>query len=95
MRSRFTAYVLNLENYLLATWHPRTRPDSVRQGSNVQWHGLDVIEVQGSALDSSGSVEFRARFQRGEVPLELHELSSFVQEKGRWFYVDGVDPSTV
>ena len=26
MRSRYSAYVLKLEDYLLATWHPDTRP---------------------------------------------------------------------
>ena len=26
MRSRYTAYTLALEPYLLATWHPDTRP---------------------------------------------------------------------
>jgi len=26
MRSRYSAYVLKLEAYLLATWHPGTRP---------------------------------------------------------------------
>lgn len=95
MRSRYTAYVLDAETYLLATWHPSTRPDAVRQGPDVEWHGLDVISSQGSALDSTGSVEFRARFLREGAPLELHELSSFVQENGRWFYLDGVDPDTI
>ena len=29
MRSRYTAYTLNLETYLLKTWHPQTRPASI------------------------------------------------------------------
>ena len=29
MRSRFTAFVTGDSNYLLATWHPDTRPESL------------------------------------------------------------------
>ena len=93
MRSRYTAYVLDDEDYLLATWHLSTRPEAVSQ-SGVEWHGLDVIRSDGAALDSTGSVEFRARFERSGAPLELRELSSFVQENGRWFYLDGTDPDS-
>lgn len=92
MRSRYSAYVIGDEDYLLATWHPETRPKSVVFSPSVRWHELLVIDADGSGLDATGSVEFRARFERDGVSLELHELSSFVQESGRWFYVDGVDP---
>ena len=41
MRSRYTAYVLNIEDYLLATWHPRTRPPSLSLAeSRRRWLGL-------------------------------------------------------
>jgi uncharacterized protein YchJ len=29
MRSRYSAYALGLEEYLLATWHPSTRPEKL------------------------------------------------------------------
>jgi len=93
MRSRYTAYVAHDQNYLLATWHPTTRPPSIDFSTDVEWHGLSVISAAGSGLDPSGSVEFKARFRRGDAHLELHELSSFVLESGRWFYVEGVDPA--
>ena len=32
MRSRYTAYTLGNEDYLLSTWHPSTRPESVLTG---------------------------------------------------------------
>lgn len=92
MRSRYTAYVLHDEDYLLATWHASTRPAAITFPTNVEWHGLVVLKCAGSSLDSAGSVEFSARFRRDDAHLELHEHSTFVQESGRWFYVEGLDP---
>lgn len=93
MRSRYTAYVIEDAAYLLASWHNSTRPASIDFSEDIEWHGLTVINIAGGAgLDTSGTVEFTARFRRGEAHLELHELSNFVRENGRWFYVDGIDP---
>ncbi len=93
MRSRYVAYVTRNAPFLLSTWHPSTRPARLDFSDEVEWHGLTVVATTGGGgLDSSGSVEFRARFRRGDAHLELHELSQFVRESGRWFYVDGVDP---
>lgn len=94
MRSRYSAFALHDEAYLLATWHPSTRPQSVNFSLDIDWHGLTVLAASGGGLDSSGSVEFKARFHRGGADLELHELSTFSQEQGRWFYVEGSDPDS-
>ena len=92
MRSRYSAYVLENEAYLLATWHHSRRPSSINF-EGVDWHGLTVIEsTGGTGLTNRGTVEFTARFRRDDAYLELHERSTFVRESGRWFYVDGVDP---
>jgi SEC-C motif-containing protein len=45
MRSRYSAYVLCNEQYLLATWHPSTRPGSIPFSNNQKWLGLNVIDV--------------------------------------------------
>jgi SEC-C motif-containing protein len=38
----------------------------------------------------TATVEFVARFKVGGQPaVRLHEVSRFVREDGRWFYVDG------
>ncbi len=96
MRSRYVAYLTKNAPYLLATWHSSTRPEKLDFSGEVEWHGLTVVKtIAGGALDSSGSVEFRARFRRGDAHLELHELSQFVRESGRWFYLDGIHPDTV
>jgi SEC-C motif domain protein len=39
---------------------------------------------------NKATVEFVARFKIGGGRAErLHEISRFVREEGRWFYVDG------
>ncbi|MDW7598315.1 MAG: YchJ family metal-binding protein [Nitrosomonadaceae bacterium] len=44
MRSRYTAYTLGNEDYLLSTWHPSTRPDSLKlaDGPHKKWLGLRI-----------------------------------------------------
>lgn len=93
MRSRYSAYVLKDEPYLLATWHESTKPASL-SFDEIEWEGLTVLATNGgTGLSIDGTVEFMARFHRGDARLKLHERSSFVREGGRWFYVDGVDPN--
>jgi SEC-C motif-containing protein len=93
MRSRYTAFVRERADYLLATWHPSTRPATVSFEAGVKWLGLDVRSR--SVLDADhAEVEFVAR-QRSSagVATRLHERSRFVREidgaHHRWFYVDG------
>lgn len=89
MRSRYSAYVLKLADYLLATWHPSTRPSELDLAADdSKWLGLDVKrhEVQD---DDRAMVEFVARYRIAGRGHRLHEVSRFVREDGRWFYVDG------
>ena len=92
MRSRYSAYVLRLEGYLLATWHPGTRPAALELATDgTRWMAL---EVRRHGLDSEhhATVEFIARYKTGGRARRLHEISRFVREEGRWFYVDGEFP---
>ncbi len=89
MRSRYSAYVLKLEDYLLATWQAANRPselDLAADGS--KWLGLEVKRHAVQDEDHA-SVEFVARYRIAGRGHRLHELSRFVREEGRWFYVDG------
>ncbi|MBI5862229.1 MAG: hypothetical protein HZB64_08645 [Rhodocyclales bacterium] len=93
MRSRYTAYVLGLEDYLRATWHASTRPAALNLDAQpvAKWLGLDVKSRQAAdAEDTAASVEFVARYRVGGRAVRLHEVSRFVCEAGRWYYVDGV-----
>lgn len=90
MRSRYSAYVLGLEPYLLATWHASTRPAALHlaEDAGTKWLGLEVKRQQ--VQDAShATVEFVARYRVAGRGHRLHETSRFVCEDGRWFYVDG------
>ena len=47
MRSRYSAYVLGLESYLLTTWHPSTRPAALNlaEDAGTRWLGLEVLSL--------------------------------------------------
>ncbi len=88
MRSRYSAYVHRLTDYLLATWHHTTRPSSL-QADPPDWHwlGLEVRAVELVDADHA-TVEFVARGKSGGRAQRLHEVSRFVREGGRWYYLD-------
>lgn len=89
MRSRYSAFVLDLRDYLLSTWHPSTRPALIEPPEpGLKWLGLQVKAAQLQDADR-GTVEFVARSKLGGRAHRLHETSRFVRETGRWFYVDG------
>jgi len=84
MRSRYSAYVVGDVKYLLATWHPSTRPQSLHLETGTGWRGLTILRThQGGPEHSRGTVEFEAFYAGGSQ----HENSTFVREDGRWFYV--------
>lgn len=88
MRSRYSAYVLQLEPYLLATWHESTRPPEVTfAGPQPKWLGLAVKRHEASGDEAV--VEFIARYRVGGKAERLHEASRFRREDGRWLYLDG------
>jgi SEC-C motif-containing protein len=89
MRSRYSAYVLNLLPYLSASWHPSTRPAEL--GANepgLKWLGLQIKQHL-QQDESHASVAFVARSKLAGRAFRLQELSRFVREDGQWFYVDG------
>ena len=88
MRSRYSAFVLQQADYLRATWHVSTRPDTLDFEIGTRWLGLEVRRHQVTGPDAA-EVEFVARYRLGGKATRLHEKSRFVREDGRWFYVDG------
>lgn len=90
MRSRFSAFILGLERYLLDSWHPSTRPDGLDLDGDVEWRRLQIVDTTlGGPDDDAGTVEFRASFRTNGQPGLLEERSRFVRLEGRWTYVDG------
>ena len=90
MRSRYSAFVAGLADYLQATWHASTRPAELDLSADAatKWLGLEV-RAHRQQDASHATVEFVARSRVGGRGQRLHETSRFVREDGRWFYVDG------
>jgi SEC-C motif-containing protein len=92
MRSRYSAYVLTLNDYLLSTWHRSTRPSSLdadADAGRTKWLGLKVLRAE-SMDENHAVVEFVARYRvGGGSAVRLHETSRFIREEGRWYYIDG------
>jgi SEC-C motif-containing protein len=90
MRSRFSAFALGLPQYLLDSWHPSTRPDTLELDPAQRWTRLDIVSTRsGGPFDSAGTVAFRAWWRSDTERGTLEETSAFVREAGHWYYVDG------
>lgn len=95
MRSRFSAYAVGgYGDYLLATWHPDTRPElsaAALSRRELHWQSLQVLASQQQG--DQGSVEFIATFAATDAldgsAGSHHEQSRFVRVAGKWLYVDG------
>ncbi|MBB1059906.1 YchJ family protein [Marilutibacter spongiae] len=93
MRSRYSAYERGDAAYLLATWHPDTRPPALEFDAGVRWLGLDV-KRHAPGDDGMAVVEFVARYRvGGQRAVRLHEISRFQRMDGEWLYLDGRFPS--
>lgn len=93
MRSRYSAFAVGHVVYLLASWHPSTRPEVVRLDPELDWRRLEVLGTTGGGEDDEeGTVRFVAHFwhagerERGTV----EEDSAFVREDGQWTYLGPV-----
>jgi len=91
MRSRYSAFALLNAEYLRKTWYPETAPAELELDSGLEWRRLDILATErGGALDSEGTVEFKAHFRHDGERGVLHETSRFLRVNRRWYYVDGV-----
>jgi len=88
MRSRYSAFVMKRSDYVLATWHASTRPASVSTDDQAKWLGLDLRRHTVTDADHA-QVEFVARYRISGRGARIHELSRFVRDAGRWYYLDG------
>lgn len=90
MRSRYSAYALGLHDYLLASWHPQTRPEQLPdEEPGTRWLGLRVLTHRVLGEDSA-EVEFVARYRVGGGSAQrLQERSRFERIEGRWYYREG------
>lgn len=95
MRARYSAYVLDQRDYLVASWHPDTRPAELEPNSHAasRWLGLKIVQ-QRALPNGDWQVEFVARYrQTSGKAVRLHEISRFCQVDGQWRYLDGHAPT--
>lgn len=89
MRSRYSAYAVQVADYLMATTHASTRRNHSKSAilewsKSNQWLRLEILDV------SENVVEFKAYFLDNRFEGHVHhEKSFFRKEKEVWFYVDG------
>ena len=92
MRSRYSAFVLRLPEYLLATWHPSTRPTELELDDHfTKWLALEINHAY-QHDDTHAEVSFTARYKQNGKACRLHEVSRFQKEQEQWFYLDGQFP---
>ncbi|WP_026117760.1 YchJ family protein [Nocardiopsis alkaliphila] len=91
MRSRYSAFVVGDQAYLLRSWHPDTRPARVGLDRRTLWTGLEILgTTEGTPFHKEGTVEFRARYREGGRDEELREHSRFRRHEGEWVYLDAL-----
>jgi SEC-C motif-containing protein len=97
MRSRYTAFVLENEAYLLRTWQADFRPSSLAFEAGAKWLGLEIKDLKQTSMKEgheTAEVEFVARARVAGKANRLHERSRFVCEEGQWLYVAAVNIET-
>lgn len=91
MRSRFSAFVVGDEDYLMRTWDAASRPPELKLNApdapSIRFYRLDILDVKdGGPLDDTGIVEFEA-FYKGDAKGSQHERSRFARHDSGWVYV--------
>lgn len=98
MRSRFSAFALGDASYLLRTWHPDERPDSLELDPDQQWYLLEILGTEsGGPFDSEGVVSFRAHYRSAanrKLRDSFTETSSFAKVGQQWLYVKALEISS-
>ncbi|MEV6772259.1 YchJ family metal-binding protein [Nocardia sp. NPDC051030] len=91
MRSRYSAFAVRDEAYLLRSWDPETRPAEVDFDPAMRWDRLEILGTTGgSPFNTEGTVEFRAHYRAEGAAGVLHEDSRFRRVDGAWVYSSGV-----
>lgn len=90
MRSRYTAYTLIDVDYLIQTTHPKNRKQYSRKSikewaESCEWLKLEVKFAQ------EDQVGFYAYFRESGKLMIHKEHSTFRQEDGIWYFVEGVE----
>ncbi len=95
MRARYTSFVRGEISFIKSTYNPDELDQFDEEGisrwsKESEWKGLDIREIEaGGENDSTGKVEFIAKYAIGGVQQNHHEISEFKKIDGKWFFIDG------
>lgn len=90
MRSRYSAYALNLIDYIIKTWDPSTCPHfSANETYNTQWMKLIINRSWENKATHEAFVDFDAFYEQEGQMHRMHEISRFTKKDGGWLYLDG------
>lgn len=94
MRSRYSAHVKQLVQYIIDTYHPSCHAEEFRNGilesTELEWRKLKVLSSHLSTMSPyEGFVSFKATYSENNQLHQLKEHSRFLKENGKWYYIDG------
>ncbi|ENM5882532.1 YchJ family protein [Vibrio metoecus] len=99
MRARFSAHILKNTDFVVNTYHPSCHAEEDREAiqESVQsdWLRLEVISAEMGRGNDEGFVHFRAFLAQQGQEYCLEERSRFLNEDGRWYYIDGEFPEAL
>lgn len=94
MRSRYSAFVLGKGQYLSDTLSEDQRADFDVDDFNAhadqtKWLGLEIRQTEnGGTEDTTGTVEFVARYRENNETVMHHERAQFNKTDGNWLFTD-------
>jgi SEC-C motif-containing protein len=95
MRSRYCAYAMSVIDYLYKTSGPGVRKEfdaenSRKWAESAKWNGMEIVMTEGGEeTDTTGTVEFIARYAVKENEFKHHEVAQFEKLDGKWRFMDG------
>lgn len=95
MRSRYSAFVVHNVEYLNETVDPQKKREFDAEGikkwsEQSEWKGLQIVDTKnGTEEDSTGEVEFIAKYEMEGEDRVHHEVGHFRKSRDRWYFVNG------
>jgi SEC-C motif-containing protein len=95
MRARYSAFAHADIDFIEKSTDPSARSSFDRAGTEEwskrsEWNGLEIVSTDlGGEHDSTGTVEFIARYKFEGVERSHHERSEFKKRDGHWYFLDG------
>jgi SEC-C motif-containing protein len=95
MRARYCAFTLADIDFIEKSTDPSSietfdRDGTLEWAKNSTWLGLEIVSTKdGGEKDSTGMVEFIAKFKYEDIDRVHHERSDFKKRDGQWFFLDG------